>query len=324
MPVLGEKQKVMVKRRVLLFNFANMQKNISFNYLERSIPDAIIGPLKDTTMFEVMSSELIDDLIKKKTFSKKDLSKESTAIKVGQMLKADIIILGSFVIIGQRMNAQAKAFDTSSSRLIVSRSEATNTDSSMFQAISNLANLLAKEMKEKLPPITQREIIRIRKQIIYQNNSQASSPLAGALWRTTILPGWGHLYNNYWRGWAYLGLWIGSLGYYGYQFSNFSNANKAYNDAGQNSDFNSLSNTRQKAYDQAKIGLLTIAVTYTAVLLDLIFFAQTTNLPKISKNTNLLPLTETTAGLQWAIYSEFFNIQNKARIHYRIAYGKKF
>lgn len=145
-----------VKRRVLILDFVKLQKKESFDFLETSIPDAIEGPLNDTKSFMILPRSIWGDYVKSGKFKKPDAKNEKKALEAAKMAKADVVIIGQFVIIGTKMTIIAKALDVESGRIVVSKSKMSNTDASMFTAIENISLDLAVEMKKKLPPLKQK------------------------------------------------------------------------------------------------------------------------------------------------------------------------
>lgn len=151
-----------INRRVLILDFYNSQKKEAYGFLETSIPDAVEGPLKETKSFELLERSRWSNFLNKGIFRKGDERDEKKAQEAGLKANADVVVMGQFAIMGTSMNITAKAIETQSGRIAVSKSKVTKTDGSMFTKINQLASELAAEMKEKLPPLEQKEIIKVK------------------------------------------------------------------------------------------------------------------------------------------------------------------
>ena len=153
-------QDQLVKRRVLLVDFANLQNKADFEYLQISIPEAMLTALSDTKNFDLLPADTWSNLVDRGDFAAKDNRSDQKARNAGLSRGADVVVLGSFVNINQDLKITARAIETESGRVIVSKSVLAKTDGSMFGSIDKLSVDMAKEMKTKLPPLPPREIIR--------------------------------------------------------------------------------------------------------------------------------------------------------------------
>ncbi|MDH5718511.1 MAG: hypothetical protein OEZ22_12870 [Spirochaetia bacterium] len=202
------KEEKMVNRRVLILDFVNAQKNANFTYLEVSIPDAFLEPLDKTKSFELLKRNVWQKMVKAKQFDQQDAYDEDVALEAAKKAEADVVVIGSFVVMGPEMQMLSKAIEVSSERVMVSRQKKTAIDSNMFTAISELANEMSDEMKEALPPLQQKVLVQERVKYI----DTGKITYGGMIWRNALIPGWGHNYAMQKRGWIYLGLWAASAG----------------------------------------------------------------------------------------------------------------
>ncbi|MDH5721586.1 MAG: hypothetical protein OEZ13_13345 [Spirochaetia bacterium] len=200
----------LVNRRVLILDFTNAQNNKNFSYLEVSIPDAFLDPLDKTKSFELLKRNVWQKMVKAGLFDREDAYDEDVAIEAAKKSGADVVVIGMFVVSGQQMQMFSKAIEVSSGRVIVNRTKRTNVDSNMFEAIDKLALGMSKEMKEKLPPVKQKVLERVK----YIDSGKIT--YTGMIWRTALIPGWGHTYAIQKRGYLYMAFWAASAGVFGY------------------------------------------------------------------------------------------------------------
>jgi len=201
-----EKKEEGVNRKVLILDFVNTQRSPDYAYLESTIPDAFMEPLEKTKVFELLPRSLWSEFISSKGFKKEEAWMENKAVKAGQEGNSDVVVIGSFAVVKDKMHIFSKAIEVASGRVIISRSKSSNIDGTMFDAISGLANEMSADMKDKLPPLKQKVVTKER--VI----DTSKVTFGGMIWRNAILPGLGHVYAHQWRGWVYLSLFVGTAG----------------------------------------------------------------------------------------------------------------
>ena len=274
----------LIKRRVLILDFVNIKKSEDYSYLEQSIPDSFLDPLDKTKSFELLSRSLWNKLRKQLKYTKEDAYDQGKAIEAGRRAPADVVVMGSYTVIGSKMQINASAIDLSSGRAMVSRSTVTPVTGSMFQAINKLAKSMAEEMKEKLPPLPQQYIVKER--IKYVKEEAVTT--GGIILRTLAVPGWGHLYSHRPRGWIYTGLWVGSLGFLSYGIINELTTKTAYESADVTSDLNTLYNTYNDAHYLRVYATYAIVGIYAITMLDAIILQKKSGGQQL--NARFLPI----------------------------------
>lgn len=292
-----EKSGELVNRRVLILDFYNAQNDNSFGYLETSIPDAFENSLADTGSFELLPRETWSNLVRDNVFAKDEAKSESVAVEAGKRVQADVVVMGSFVIAGGKLNIKAKAIEIPGGRIAVSKSRLSKTDGSMFDAINELARTMAAEMKEALPPVPPREIVK------------SGISYGGMITRTIIAPGWGHLYAKQNRGWIYLTLWAGAGIYTGYAFYDYSQKKDDYRNATDNFDpkYNAYSDSAN-ALTYALYGL---SAAYAIPLIDILMTGRN------YRTSSLQMASPLSASDGWIFTPDF-------RGGYRLGYGMRF
>lgn len=251
-------KEILVNRRVFILDFYNLKKSKEYEYLEVSIPEALVEPLNDTGKFEVLNRSTWNKLSGVSKYSKADLFDEEKAAALGAAADADVVVIGKFIVQGKTLQIQIKAVEVSSKRAMVSRTDNALTDSSMFTTISALSNKVSADMAKRLPPLPQRVIYqdRIKSKEQTEEVKAQSEPEAkkgpkeitypGILWRTAILPGFGHVYAEQKRGWLYMGLFVATGGAFIWSHFNYKSKQSAYDSA--TSDFDSKYDSANGAY----------------------------------------------------------------------------
>ncbi|MDH5721216.1 MAG: hypothetical protein OEZ13_11485 [Spirochaetia bacterium] len=266
----ASKAEKLVKRRVLILDFTNAQNNKSFAYLEVSIPDAFLDPLDKTKSFELLKRNEWQKMVKAGQFKQEDAYDEDIAIAAAKVAQADVVVIGMFVVSGPQMQMFSKALEVSSGRVIVNRTNRTNVDSDMFGAIDELALGMSAEMKDKLPPVAQKVLIQER--VKYVDTGKIT--YGGMLWRTALIPGWGHTYAMQNRGWMYMGLWVLSASAFGYYAYDTSAKKDAYEKETNLSEIESKYNAYNGSYNMRAYASYAFAATYVFALADIAFFGR--------------------------------------------------
>jgi TolB-like protein len=302
-------KETLINRRVLILDFVNTQKAVDFSYLENSIPDSLLSPLDKTRSFEILKRSLWKDLVDQEKFKPADAYNESKAILAGKACGADVVVIGSFVALNDRIRIFARAIELSSGRIMVSRDISAPLDNYIFETISKLTDEISVEMKEKLPPLPQQVITVEREKYItiektvepagtgrdlpMQDTSTASITYGGMIWRTLVVPGLGHVYAKQWRGWVYMPLWAGSTGAFVYSIFDFMAKEEAYQNA--TSDFESKYAEADAARKFRFYSMAAVMSVYAISLLDIMITGggyvpvkpQTLNTISFSIETNL-------------------------------------
>lgn len=251
-----------VKRKVLILDFVNTQRSPDYEYLETTIPDAFLEPLEKTKVFELQSRSLWNEFTASKRFKKEEAYMENKAIEAGRAGNSDVVVIGSFAVVKDKMHIFSKAIEVSSGRVIISRSKSSNIDGTMFDAISALANQMSTEMKDKLPPLKQKVVTRER--VI----DTSKVTYGGMIWRNAVLPGLGHVYANQWRGWVYMSLFVGAAGLETWFIIDADKKFKDYNSA--ISDLQIKYDAANKANLMVGYGIIGLAVLYAVPLVEIL------------------------------------------------------
>ncbi|MDH4198781.1 MAG: hypothetical protein OEV66_00215 [Spirochaetia bacterium] len=217
------KKPLLVKRRVVIFDFVNSQKAADYAYLEDTIADAFLEPLDKTRNFELLPRSEWKKLTEGGEFKKEDAAREDTATRGGKKLEVDVVVIGSFAALSDHMQIFAKAVEIPGGRIILARTKSVPLDSYMFDSISKLAEEMSFAMKDKLPPVEQKVVTKMI--------HDTSVTQGGMIWRNALLPGLGHVYAAQPRGWVYMGFWGASAGAMTYFFIDYGNKLKDYQNA---------------------------------------------------------------------------------------------
>ncbi|MDH4199284.1 MAG: CsgG/HfaB family protein [Spirochaetia bacterium] len=181
----------LVNRRVLILDFVNTSNASEYAYLETTIPDTFLSPLNQTKSFELMSRSIWHEMINTHKASAKDAFNEKTALASGKTYGADVVVIGNFTITTDAAVINTQVVDISSGKIIISKMKTAKIDGNIFTAISELAQELGNELKEKLPPLPQQLIVKERVKYLKEYERQKENPKAKPLAEETNVE-WSH------------------------------------------------------------------------------------------------------------------------------------
>ena len=163
-----------IKRRVLLLDFVNNQKDAKIEYLSQSVPESLIQPLSDTGFFEVLSRDLGNKLIQLQGIEASELFSDSRAVELGKQSGAEVVIIGNYTVIEGSVRIQAKAIDVLAESVSVTHATTGKLDATMFGKIDELASRMAEKMTTSLPPLEKRTIFS-HQVILDKNRGEADT-----------------------------------------------------------------------------------------------------------------------------------------------------
>jgi len=303
----------LINRRILILDFVNTRNTDEYAYLEKSIPDSFLDPLDRTKSFELLPRSIWHKYVMEARFAKEDAYKEQSAIEAGKLAGADVVIMGSFTALKDKMQIFANAIELSSGRVMVSRNASAPLSNNMFDAITKLSREMSEQMKEKLPPLPQR-IIMVEREKYIADPGRGVITKEGMIWRNLVMPGWGQLYAHEWRGWVYTGLWGTGLGLFTVFLTDYFQKEQAYLTA------TDLLQTKYDAYAASGrlvgYSIIGIGSVYLVSILDSVIFGR--NMDQVTQSIHAR------SDRIYAFVAPEWNIPGEGGIYAQIGYQKKF
>ncbi|MCS6985283.1 MAG: hypothetical protein NZM25_09200 [Leptospiraceae bacterium] len=143
------------QKSVYIIPFVNQNHDKTSQYLSVSIPEALLGALKQTGRFRLVNplsllgQEVHDELfyqdLLEPTFH------ENEAVRRAGLVGANIVVIGLFVTQGERVQIQAKALESTTAKILVSRTTTAVLDNSIFDVIERLAQAMSQDMVRQAP-----------------------------------------------------------------------------------------------------------------------------------------------------------------------------
>lgn len=148
-------------RTVAVLPFTNTSGSKNFNYLNESIPEAIITSIAKLKRFQIVERQTIKALLNETKLEATGLT-ETGAREVSKQLKADIYIIGSFLALENQIQINARIFSAGDGRVLGAAKNQGPVSSKIFQQLDELAEELAESLDKAVPRdrvITQTRVI---------------------------------------------------------------------------------------------------------------------------------------------------------------------
>jgi len=235
------------------------------------LTDRVRIALIKTGSFDVISNDQLEAMVKikekKQGIGSGSCNTEQCIIDLGNALECEKMMVGSaagafgeFVISGKILDVVTQQYELAENITIKEKSE-------FSEASTELISLLIDQYADE-----------------EENKSVVSVTYTDMLWRTALIPGWGHIYASQTRGWIYLGFFTLSSAIFGYY---------AYDTSVKKTDYLKAADQLQTRYDtynnaskmRAYSSWVLIAI-YSASLTDILISGKKYSLPhKNSRGT---------------------------------------
>ena len=137
---------------VALTYFDNNSKNKQYSNLQKGITSMLITKLAVADGIRVVERERLEDLLKEIELGKGPFVDSSTAQRLGEGLGAELIVTGSFMVMDDQYQADARVVMVASSEVIATASVSGELDQ-FFQLQTELAEALLTNLGAQLAPL---------------------------------------------------------------------------------------------------------------------------------------------------------------------------
>jgi len=187
-----------LKYKVLVLDYYNKSKRLELTHISQAISSSIEDIIKkNPSRFEIISRKQWRKVTLREEIKIKQWSKEETALRIGKALAADVILLGSFNIKGEKIYLTSNLINLVKNGKGFSNKSKGPAGIDTMDTLEAKATSLVKIMLEKFPArkVKKSEVIKITKQ--KKEIEVFSKPTRlGAIWRSAFFPGWGQFYRK--------------------------------------------------------------------------------------------------------------------------------
>jgi TolB-like protein len=135
---------------VAVLPFSNTSGEKHYDYLNESIPEAIITSVAELKRFKIVERHAVKGLLEDRKLEVAGLT-DTAAQEVSKLLKADIYILGSFMALENEIRINARIFDVHNGEVLGAANVQGGVDSKIFDLLDELADKMADSLDKAVP-----------------------------------------------------------------------------------------------------------------------------------------------------------------------------
>jgi len=110
------------KKTVAVVNFSNSSASRSLDYLRTALPESISGTLSSSREITVLERNELKQVLKEIELEQSGALDSSQVARAGKLMRADVLLVGSFTGDAERINVTLKAVDVATGVVIEGRS----------------------------------------------------------------------------------------------------------------------------------------------------------------------------------------------------------
>jgi TolB-like protein len=110
------------KKTVAVVNFSNSSASRSLDYLKTALPESVSGTLSSSREITVLERHELKQLLKEIELEQSGVVDSGQVARAGKLLRADVLLMGSFSGDAERINVTLRAVDVTSGAVIEGRS----------------------------------------------------------------------------------------------------------------------------------------------------------------------------------------------------------
>jgi hypothetical protein len=234
------------------------------NYLTDRVRTGLIK----TGKFDVISNDQIQAMMKTKQTKQEvgagSCTSEKCIIDLGNALECEKMIVGSAAGAFKEFAISIKMLDVVKQKYDLAEEITLKSKDQFPDAAREIIKMLANKQSKSSISFSDKK----------DDTSVVSGPVTytGLLWRSLLIPGWGHIYSDQTRGYAYGGLFVITGGLFLWSQLDYSSKQSAYSDAKPGANFDQLHTDANNAHKFLGLMSWAFLATYVVVLGDAFIF----------------------------------------------------
>jgi hypothetical protein len=246
------------------------------NYLADRVRTGLI----ETGIFEVISNDQLDQMLKTKQTKQEvgagSCTSEKCVIDLGNALECEKMIVGTAAGAFEEFTISIKLLDVVKQKYELAKEISLKSKNEFPDAARKIVKMIA---EAKSPELTQKEPVKPvpekkpDESVTMTTTGLTNIGYGGMLWRSLLLPGWGHVSSNQSRGYLYGSLWAGIGGAFLWSHLNYTQKNDEY--LGAQSDFDSKFDSKNNAFKLRGYFSFAFLGVYLFTISDMAFSGKT-------------------------------------------------
>ncbi len=136
---------------VAVFYFKINANITEFDYLSEAICEMFITDLSQSEEITVVEREKLEKILKEQKLSISDFTDETNAIKVGRLINADRIVIGSLTVIETKFRLDARLLDVETGKVIAAEKSQCSSKHYIFDMVDETALRIIRKVSGELP-----------------------------------------------------------------------------------------------------------------------------------------------------------------------------
>lgn len=109
-------------RTLAVLNFETAKENKNYSWLKKSLADMLTTEVSMSQEYQVVLRHRLAEIMAEQKLQASGITDQATAVKIGHIANANIIVLGNYVILGTSIRIDANLVDTESASILNSAS----------------------------------------------------------------------------------------------------------------------------------------------------------------------------------------------------------
>ncbi len=131
--------------------FTNTVKNPDYDWLSKGLSDMLVSDLGASGKITVVEREDLEKLLQEQEFMDSGMADPSKSFQVGKILGADVLVYGSYLLLGKSLRIDAKAVDPRTGA-VTSLASVSGLPESLLDMVRVLVTKLAQGLKLEIGP----------------------------------------------------------------------------------------------------------------------------------------------------------------------------
>jgi hypothetical protein len=161
----------LVKRKVAIIPLYNSVDKAGYDYMSNIITDSLRANLYQLDKYNLIDDRTLVDLLKKNKLDYNKMLWEDTAVKIGDILKVDVVIFGFYIAVDDKVKIYINALDYQVRKSAINLEMSGDSGLEMVNTANKISLQMADQMLKKLPPF-QKKLNGIDKLAILPVNAE--------------------------------------------------------------------------------------------------------------------------------------------------------
>ena len=172
---------------IAVVDFINTSQDDQYDFLEKTIPEAIITNLAKRGNIEIVERSRLTEALKEMELGMTGILDEHTAVEVGRAVGANAILLGSFVSIGDIIRINARLIDVETSKIIKAEIVQGGVGKEIFKLMDELAESMEAQLIGEIEQIVQDQPIPIEDKKETERKPSLKKPFYKSGWFFAVI-----------------------------------------------------------------------------------------------------------------------------------------